>query len=322
MQAEASRGLSVKSRLLVLTGLAAVMAALFLAYGVDDWSYALPRRLKKAAAIVLTGFAIALSTVIFQTITNNRILTPSIIGLDALYNLLQTIIVYAFGGMAFLVVNKQANYLLSIVLMMIFSTLLYRLMFRRENSSIYLLLLTGLIFGTLFQSGSSFMQALINPDDFLVVQAKMFASFNNIEYDLLALSYVLIGAVLLWYWRLSKYMDALSLGKDHALNLGIPYERVTRQLLVIIAVLVAVSTALVGPITFLGLLVANTAYQFLGTYRHPALIKGAALVSFIALLGGQFLVEHVFTFSTTISVIINFAGGAYFLYLLLKENRA
>ncbi len=322
MQAEASRGLSVKSKLLVLAGLAAVMAALFLTYGVDDWSYALPRRLKKAAAIMLTGFAIALSTVIFQTITNNRILTPSIIGLDALYNLLQTIIVYAFGGMAFLVVSKQANYLLSIVLMMIFSALLYRLMFRRENSSIYLLLLTGLIFGTLFQSGSSFMQALINPDDFLVVQSKMFASFNNIEYDLLALSYMLIGAVLLWYWRLSKYMDALSLGKDHALNLGIPYERATRQLLIIIAVLVAVSTALVGPITFLGLLVANTAYQLLGTYRHPALITGAALVSFIALLGGQFLVEHVFTFSTTISVIINFVGGAYFLYLLLKENRA
>ncbi|QJC50200.1 iron chelate uptake ABC transporter family permease subunit [Paenibacillus albicereus] len=313
---------SAAPKLLLLGGLAAAMVLLFLTVGVDDWSYALPRRLKKVAAIVLTGFAIALSTVLFQTITNNRILTPSIIGMDALYNLLQTLLVFAFGSVGFLVIDKQANYLLSVGLMMVFSALLYRVLFRRENSSIYLLLLTGLIFGTLFQSGASFMQALIDPDDFLVVQSKMFASFNNIEYDLLVLSSILIGAVLLAYWRLSPYMDALSLGRDHAVNLGIPYEKVTRRLLILIAVLVAVSTALVGPITFLGLLVANTAYQFLGTYRHSTLITGAALVSVIALVGGQFLVEHVFTFSTTISVIINFVGGVYFLYLLLKENRS
>ncbi len=65
---------------------------------------------------------------------------------------------------------------------------------------------------------------------------------------------------------------------------------------------------------------ANVAYEMLATYRRLPLIGAAILVSIVALVGGQLIVERVFTFSTTLSVIINFAGGIYFLYLLLKER--
>ena len=73
--------------------------------------------------------------------------------------------------------------------------------------------------------------------------------------------------------------------------------------------------------TFLGLIVSNLSYQFFATYKHSVLIAGASLISIIALVGGQFLVQHVFHLSTTISVIINFVGGLYFIYLILKESR-
>lgn len=150
----------------------------------------------------------------------------------------------------------------------------------------------------------------------------MFASFNNVDTDLLMIS--LAGVLLVgWYFaRFSKYLDVLALGRDHAVNLGISYEFVVKRMLIVVAVLISISTALVGPITFLGLLVANVAYQFLDTYRHQTLILGASLISFIALLGGQLLVERVFTFSTSLSVIINFIGGVYFIYLMLKENKS
>jgi len=92
--------------------------------------------------------------------------------------------------------------------------------------------------------------------------------------------------------------------------------------MVIVAVLTSISTALAGPVTFLGLLVANLSYEYLKTYRHRELILGAILISIIALVGGQWIVERVFAFSTTLSVIINFIGGIYFIYLLLKENRS
>ncbi|MDS8740903.1 ABC transporter permease, partial [Streptococcus pneumoniae] len=58
------------------------------------------------------------------------------------------------------------------------------------------------------------------------------------------------------------------------------------------------------------------------SYKHSVVIAGASIISIVALVGGQWVVEHVFTFNTTLSVIINFIGGVYFIYLLLKESRS
>jgi iron complex transport system permease protein len=150
----------------------------------------------------------------------------------------------------------------------------------------------------------------------------MFASFNNVNTDLLVISFVLVFAIFLYFRKFAKYLDVLSLGRDEAVNLGVDYDYVVKRLLIVIAILVSIATALVGPITFLGLLVANVAYQFMSTYRHSYLIASSCLISIIALVGGLLIVERVFTFSTTLSVIVNFIGGVYFIYLLLKENKA
>lgn len=309
-------------KIALLVGLAIVCIGLFLFYDVGNWDYTLPRRIKKVAAIVLTGGAIAFSTMIFQTITNNRILTPGILGLDSLYMLIQTGIIFLFGSANMVIMNKNMNFIISVLLMIVFSLVLYQLMFKGEGRNIFFLLLVGIVFGTLFGSLSSFMQMLIDPNEFQVVQDKMFASFNNINTDLLWLAFIIFLLTGVYVWRFTKFFDVLSLGREHAVNLGIDYDKVVKQMLVVVAILVSVSTALVGPIMFLGLLVVNLAREFLNTYKHSYLIAGSVLISIIALVGGQFVVEKVFTFSTTLSVIINFAGGIYFIYLLLKENKS
>src|SRR5699024_9085646 len=162
---------------------------------------------------------------------------------------------------------------------------------------------------------------LIDPNEFMVAQDRMFASVNNVNTDLVYLSAGIVVLVTLYFLRFYKYLDVLALGKDQAINLGVPYDKVVKHLLVIVAVLISIATALIGPITFLGLLVVNVAYEFLKTYRHFYLIFGSVFISIIALLGGQFIVEKVFTFQTTLSVIINFIGGVYFIYLLLTYNQ-
>lgn len=313
--------LKVRLSLLAVLALALIAAFMFLHAG-GNWSYVLPRRGMKILAIAVTGAAIAFSTVVFQTITNNRILTPSIIGLDSLYMLLQTFLIFAYGSMNIAIVNKNLNFVLSVGLMIVFALVLFKWMFRKEGQNIYYLLLVGIIFGSLFGSMSTFMEVLIDPTDFLVVQSKMFASFNNVQTGLLTISIVGMVLVTLYCMRFIKYLNVISLGRDQAINLGVPYDYTVKRLLVVVAVLISIATALVGPITFLGLLVVNVAYQMFKTYRHGVLIFGSILIGIIALVGGQLLVERVFAFSTTISVIINFIGGVYFLYLLLKERKA
>ncbi|EHS55817.1 iron chelate uptake ABC transporter family permease subunit [Paenibacillus sp. Aloe-11] len=286
------------------------------------WHYALLRRLKKIAAFILTGGSIAFATVIFQTITNNKILTPGIIGLDSLYMLIQTTIVFAFGSVPFISTSRELNFLLSVGLMVLFAGLLYKLIFRKDGRGIYVLLLIGLVFGTLFNSLSTFMEVLIDPNEYAKIQDKSFASFSNVNTELLWLSVVILVLVFAYAWRFIKYLDVLSLGREHAINLGLPYGFIIKRLLVIVAILISISTALVGPITFLGLIVANVAYQVMKTYQHRYIIPASILVSVIALAGCQLLAERVFDLTTTVSVIINFIGGVYFLYLLLRENKS
>ncbi|SIR28084.1 iron chelate uptake ABC transporter family permease subunit [Peribacillus simplex] len=311
-----------KSRIIILAVLAAALTAGYIFWDLGpNWDYALPRRVIKIIAIIVVGCAIAFSTVIFQTVTNNKILTPSILGLDSMYMLIQTGVIFLFGSTHIMIMNKNLNFLITLAAMLIFSSLLFKFMFKK-NRNIYFLLLIGIIFGTLFGSMSSFMQVLIDPNEFQMVQNKMFASFNNVNTDLLTLAIILMIAAMIYFMRFLKYLDVMSLGRDQAINLGVDYDFVTKRVLIVVTVLISISTALIGPITFLGLLVANVAYQFIKSYQHKHIIPGAMLISVIALVGGQFIVERIFTFSTTLSVIINFVGGVYFIYLLLKENKS
>ena len=311
------------TKLIILALIAAVCCALYLFHDLNgSFDYALPRRGIKVIAMALTGVAVAYSTVIFQTITHNRILTPSIMGLDSLYILLQTVIIFFLGSSHFTIVNRHVNFILSVMTMIFFALILYRLLFKRGGQPIYFLLLVGIIVGTFFGSISTFLQVLIDPNEFMLVQDKMFASFNNISGELVWWALGIVVITFLVGYKSFNDLDVLSLGRDTAINLGVSYDRLVKLMLVLSAILISVSTALVGPITFFGLIVANLAYQFFKTYKHSVLIAGASIMSIIALVGGQWVVERVFTFSTTLSVIINFIGGVYFIYLLLKESRS
>ncbi len=309
--------------LYILLLLVIVCSVLFLVYGLNpnSYQYALSRRIPKLIAIAMTGSGVAVSSVIFQTVTNNRILTPSVLGLDSLYNLFQTLIVFSLGSLNVALMGSNLNFLIAGGLMIVFSLFLFKMMFRRENTNLFFLLMIGMIFGTLFSSLSSFMQMVMDPNEFLIVQNKMFASFNNVKSSLLGISTITMGLTLFWVLKDAKKLDVIALGKEQAINLGIDYDRMVRKMLVAVAILVSVSTALVGPITFLGILVTNLAYQMIKDYRHSIVIPTSILLSLLALIGGQFLVERVFQFNTTIGVIINFVGGLYFIYILLKEER-
>lgn len=311
------------TKLLVLAMLA-IISILF--YGFYDikggFDYAFPKRMTRVVAMVITGIAISYSTVVFQTITHNRILTPSVMGLDSMYSVVQTLIYFFAGSLSVWVLNPYLNFGTAIVAMVFFALILYRFLFRADKHPIYLLLLIGMILGTLLGSLVTFLQVLIDPVEYLSLQSRLFANFTNVRADLLYVAAVILLIAFIYGYRIMGRLDVMSLGRENAMNLGVNYDRMVMNILVLSSILIATSTALVGPITFFGLIVANLSYQFLVTYKHSILILGASLISIIALVGGQFLVEHIFELRTTLSVIINFIGGIYFIYLLLKESRA
>ena len=315
--------MSNKKKIFILTILVLISCGLSLFLGInkDNIGFFLPRRATKLLAILLSSYCIGYSTVSFQTITNNRILTPSVIGLDSLYMFVQTIIVYFFGSKTLSMMSGYTNYFLSICFMVFFSLILFLILFLKENRNLYFLILAGMIVGNLFGGLSTFMQVILDPNEFLVLQGKMFASFSNINEDLLFISVLIILALFIISIRDYNTLDVLSLGKEHSINLGVKYNHFVLKNLIIITVLISVSTALTGPITFLGILVASIARELMKTYKHTYRITCSVLIGCFALVFGQFLVEKVFRFTTTVSVIINFIGGVYFIYLILKEAK-
>lgn len=311
----------MRKKMLILSFLTLNMIGIFIFVGLNGFDeYALKSRFLQIAAIIIVAICIAVSTVIFQTLCNNKILTPAIIGLDSLYMLLQSALIFSFGAVNLSVYKNDINFLITLVCMVVFSLGLYKILFSSDRS-IYLIMLLGLVFGTLFSTLSSFFEVLIDPDEFMVIQGRMFASFDNIAFDVLILAYIISFLSFIWIFRYMKFLDPLNLGKDLAINLGINYQKISKQLMIIIAILTSISTALVGPITFLGLLVVNITYELFKTAKHSILLSACILISILALLGGVFFVSRVFDYNATISVVINFLGGIYFIYLVLKGNK-
>jgi iron complex transport system permease protein len=314
--------LSPAQRLGVLTALALAAIAAFMTIGANgNWSFVLPHRGQKLAALLLVAYAIGVSTVLFQTITHNRILTPSVMGFDALYVMIQTVLVFTLGLERLAGVDLRLKFACEVLLMAGLAWLLFRWLFSGAVRSLHLTMLVGIVFGVLFRSLTSFMVRLIDPNEFVVLQDRLFASFNLVAVDLLAASALMVLAVTLVGWRMLRSLDTLALGRELAINLGLDYQRQVMRVLVLVAVLVSVATALVGPVTFFGLLVANLAYQYMGSDKHRLVLPAAVLLGAIFLVGGQVILERVFAFDTSLSVVVEFLGGLMFITLLMRSAR-
>ena len=312
-----------KKQIIIMSIIALIFLTLFIVWGLTakNYRFNLSLRIPKVLGILIAGGTISVASILFQTITNNRIITPSIIGLDSLYTLVQTIVVFIFGSTSIFMVNKTVNFLVSGTLMVLLAMVLFKVVLKSSKNNIFFLLLVGTVVGTLFRSMSSFMQVLIDPNEFDALQAKIIASFSLVNTEIIIVSIIILVIVGLVLYKDFSKLDVMSLGREQAINLGVDYDKFSKKILIIVAILVSLSTALVGPITFLGIIVVNLTYEITKTYRHSVLLIVGTLISIIALVGGQFLVERVFTFNTTISIIINFIGGVYFINLLLRESK-
>ncbi len=285
-----------------------------------SWSFILSFRGTKLAAMVLVAYSIAVSTVLFQTVTNNRILTPSIMGFDALYILIQTFAVFAFGAIHVNGIGPNARFFAETAIMVVFASTLYAWLFSGAARSLHLVMLVGIVFGVFFRSLSNLMQRMIDPNEFAVLQDRFFASFNSVNADILLLSAIIVAMVTIYGLRFLNVFDILALGREPAINLGVDHSRVVHRILLIVTILVSVSTALVGPITFFGLLVANLAYMIAGSTKHRIVLPVAVLLAILCIVGGQTILERVFSFNTALSVIIEFLGGLVFIILLVRGN--
>lgn len=299
-----------------------LVSALFMTInkGQNDWSFLLPFRGRKLLALWVVAYAIGVSTLLFQTLTHNPILTPSILGFDSLYVLIQTVLVALFGGVLYAEVGSLVKFSGEVVVMMVGSLLLFRLLIRQGMEDLARMILIGVVFGVLFRSLSSLLQRMIDPEEFAIVQSATFAQFSVVNKKILgfALGICVLSAIFLWRERYR--LDVFELGRAQAINLGVPYQQTMLWVLLWIAILVATATAMVGPVSFFGLLVCALANDLAPNRHHALRLPLVFCLGGIALVGGQVVFEHVLGLKGVLSVVVEFLGGLMFLYLILRRK--
>ena len=313
-------------KLIVIALIAIIIVAAFLFIGVKFHNhkllrYAMKLRIPKVIAMIITAFAIGAATIIFQSVINNTIVTPCLLGMNALYTLIHTSVVFVLGSGSILFTNDNLSFLVDLVLMGIIATVVYSWLFKMTGHNVLYVLLVGTVLTSFFSSIQSRLTRVMDPNEYDTLLTSLVASFSNINSGIIIFSVIILALIVVIFRKEFALLDVITLGKEQAINLGVDYDRCIRRLLLAITLCIAVATAMVGPISFLGLIIANISRQLLKTYRHTQLIAGAALMGVIALIGGQFIVERVFVYSIPISVFITVAGGIYFLYLILKGSR-
>ena len=282
--------------------------------------YAMKIRTPKLIVMILTAFAIGGASIVFQSVINNRIVTPCLLGMNSLYTLIHTAVVFFAGSTSILAANANLSFAADLIIMGVTATLIYSYFFKKTKHNVLYVLLIGTVLTSLFSSIQTTLTRVMDPNEYDNLLNTLVASFSNINTEIIIFSVIVLGAVIAFLGKDLSVLNVLTLGKNQAINLGVNYDRSVRRLLLGVTLFIAVATAMVGPISFLGLILANLSRQLLKTYKHSFLMLGSALFGIIVLVGGQLIVEQVFTYSVPISVFITVGGGIYFLYLLLTRR--
>lgn len=284
--------------------------------------YILKRRLPALICMVLASLSIGAATLIFQSIVNNRIVTPALLGMNSIYSFLHTAAVFVLGTGSALYLNANLAFAVDMVLMGTVATLVYWYLFKKTGHNILYIMLIGTVLSSLFGSVQSAMIRVMDPNEYDALLGTLVADFNNVNGEIIIFAVVALLGIALFLRKDLKLLDVITMGRDQAINLGVDYDNVLRRLLFGVVLCIAVATATIGPVSFLGLIVANLSRQVLKTYKHSYLIAGASLMGMIALIGGQLVSQHVFHFTVPVSTFVTIAGGIYFLYLLLFKKGA
>ena len=284
------------------------------------FQYILSLRIPTLVVMLIAAFAIGSASLIFQSIINNRIVTPCLLGMNSMYTLVHTAVVFVVGSGSIFATNSNLSFAVDVIVMSVAATFVYSYMFKKTGNNVLYVLLIGTVLSSFFGSIQSTMIRVMDPNEYDTLLSTLVADFNNINVEVITFSLILLIALAMFLWKDLMLLDVITLGRDQAINLGVDYDRTVRRLLLGVVLCIAVATAMVGPISFLGLIIANLARQFLKTYKHSRLIVGSALMGMLAIIAGQLISQHVFSYAVPISTFITIGGGIYFLYLLLFKK--
>ena len=286
-------------------------------------NFILQRRFLKLLVMVIVSCAIPISTISFQTVVQNRFLTPGVLGIESLFVFIQSGLYYFESLVGVKVEQSVIIYAVTIAIQIGLLLLLMNASKGMMLSNFKVLLLLTMAFSMLLRNASTFLQVLMDPNEFDKLQSSLYPSFQkmNAQPMMIGVAIGLFVLLMMVFYRLRHQLDALHLGVDGAKMLGINTKRLSNVLIVVVIIMTSLSTILVGPLQFLGFMIANLTYQLTKEYKHGVLWLFSAVLGLVIVLAAQLIVERIFLLTIPISVFIEGIGGVLYLILLVKGEK-
>ena len=286
-------------------------------------NFILQRRLLKLLIMVIVSFAIPISTISFQTVVQNRFLTPGVLGTESLFVFIQSGLYYFESLVGVKVEQSVIIYSVTIAIQIGLLLLLMNASKGMMLTNFKVLLLLTMAFSMLLRNASTFLQVLMDPNEFDKLQSSLYPSFQkmNAQPMMIGVAIGLFVLLMMVFYRLRHQLDALHLGVDGAKMLGINTKRLSNVVIVVVIIMTSLSTILVGPLQFLGFMIANLTYQLTKEYKHGVLWLFSAVLGLVIVLAAQLIVERIFLLTIPISVFIEGIGGVLYLILLVKGEK-
>lgn len=273
-------------------------------------------RLPRILACVLIGASLAISGAAYQAMFVNPLVSPSILGVlsgagfgaavGMFFKLNEYLIQLSTFGFGFLAVAVALGV-----------SALYS-----RGGSVIVLVLGGVISGSLFTSLLSVLKYAADPNDalpaitYFLMGSLGFASKSFIEISVLPMC---AGVLLL---ALSgKYLNALSLGEEEAKSLGVNTARVKIFIILIATFVSALSVTIAGIIGWIGLIVPHIA-RFIFGADNRAVLASSAMIGAIFLLFCDSFSRLIFTFEIPIGIVTSLFGIPMFIIVLRRAKRS
>ena len=286
-------------------------------------NFILQRRFLKLLVMVIVSCAIPISTISFQTVVQNRFLTPGVLGIESLFVFIQSGLYYFESLVGVKVEQSVIIYSVTIAIQIGLLLLLMNASKGMMLSNFKVLLLLTMAFSMLLRNASTFLQVLMDPNEFDKLQSSLYPSFQkmNAQPMMIGVAIGLFVLLMMVFYRLRHQLDALHLGVDSAKMLGINTKRLSNVVIVVVIIMTSLSTILVGPLQFLGFMISNLTYQLTKEYKHGVLWLFSAVLGLVIVLAAQLIVERIFLLTIPISVFIEGIGGVLYLILLVKGEK-
>jgi iron complex transport system permease protein len=272
-------------------------------------------RLPRFLLALLVGASLAVAGVVLQSLFQNAMADPAIIGVSAGGALGATVAVML--GLDFALFGLGPRTLAAFLGAVGVTGLVYVLSRRGGRTPVGLLLLTGLAVASLCSSLASLLLVLgkagqVTDVVFWMMGSVAYQGWREVQ---MVLPYALLGTALAFAY--SRELNALLLGDEQAAFLGIPVERAKLVLLACGALLAAASVAVAGIVGFVGLIVPHVMRLLVGP-EHRVLVP----VSFLA--GGLVVTLSALVATmlgaVPLGIITSLLGAPFFLYLLHRQG--